>query len=207
MPEENKIGEANIIYLDIVARMLTRDMVLYAPKSAKALKMEYPDLADYEEFKPLNDHEMLFVWAWACETSPYKPYPDTHKLDPCIDFAYPTEAMRKIKRADYDRAKFPSHIHTAIAKMSAFNLTARIEELAFLLRLRENCKQTIAQDVSLMDEKAEERYWKNVSNARKEMIETRHVVEKGALGLSEEEETFVPKIKKGLIGLYHKNSR
>ncbi len=91
--------------------------------------------------------------------------------------------------------------------MGAFNLIARIEEMAFLMRLRENCKQTIAQDVSAMNAEQEKQYWELVSKARKEMIETRHVVEKGALGLSDEEDTFVPKIRKGLIGIYHRNAR
>lgn len=194
-------------YLSTLSSLLAKGMVLYAPKSAKALKLEYPELLEYEEFKVLNDHEMLFVWGWACVSSPYTELKETQRLEPCIEFAYPTEAQRKMKRTDFDGAKFPSHIQLAIGKMASLNLVARIEEMAFLLQLRENCKRTIAQDVTTMVAEDEDRYWANVSKARKEMIETRHVVERGALGLSEEDETFVPKIKKGLIGLYHKNHR
>lgn len=195
------------LYLQILSGLLAQNKVLYAPKSAKSLKLEYPELSDREEFKELSDHEMLFVWAWACVSSPFSTLPETKRLPLCIDFAYPTEQQRRTKHSDFAGAKFPAQVQAAIRAMGAINLEARLEEMAFLLQLRENCKRTIAQDVTTMEPDDQKLYWDNVKKARTEMIETRHVVEKGGLGLSNEDETFVPKIKKGLIGLYHKNSR
>lgn len=196
------------IEAELLTELVQKDYVLYAPKSKRGLKMEYPDLNDYEEFSELNEPEMLFVWAWACASSPFLSVPEAKnaRLKAALDYAYPEELQRKTKFADFSGRGFPDHIKRAITRMESFSLAARVEEMTYLLKLRDNCKFEIGQDIRVMNDEQKDQYWINAAKARKELVETRHVVERGSLGLSEEKDTQVHIIK-NLIGLYHKNAR
>lgn len=193
---------------NLLLSLLERDMVLYAPKSNRGLKMEYPDLAEYEEFNDLNEPELRFVWCWSCVSSPFVDLPekDGEKLKLCLEYAYPEELTRKTKFIQFNGSGLPDEIRRACVRMEVFNLSARAEEMVYLLKLRENCKYAIAQDIRSMDDKQQDLYWSNAQKARKELIETRHAVERGGLGLSEGKETQIH-LMKNLIGMYHKNQR
>jgi hypothetical protein len=192
----------------LLRELVQKDYVLYAPKSKRGLKMEYPDLNDYEDFAQLNEPEMLFVWSWACTSSPFREMPldNNLRLKACLEYAYPDELARKTKFSDYSGRGLPDHIQRAVIQMGNFNLAARVEEMTYLMQLRANCKHEIAQDIRDMKDEQKDQYWVNAAKARKELVETRHVVERGAMGLAEEKDTHVH-IMKNLIGLYHKNTR
>lgn len=193
---------------ELLMALVQKDYVLYAPKSARGLKMEYPDLAEYPEFDDLNEYELRFVWCWACVSSPFKNLPEKGdtKLKLCLEYAYPDEVVRKAKFTQFNGSGMADEIRRAIVRMEAFNLSARVEEMVYLLKLRENCKYAIAQDIKGMDDKQQDLYWSNAQKARKELIETRHAVERGGLGLSEEKETQIH-VMRNLIGMFHKNTR
>lgn len=46
------------------------DVTLFYPKTARDLRIQYPELRAVPEFKKLTAREMLFVWYWANPTSP-----------------------------------------------------------------------------------------------------------------------------------------
>ena len=46
------------------------DWNLFAPKSARGLRVDYPELASYEEFRAVSRVELHFVWLYACKASP-----------------------------------------------------------------------------------------------------------------------------------------
>jgi hypothetical protein len=195
-------------YLNLIQQLLEEKKVLFAPKNGSHLKVQYPELGEIEDFKELNEFEMLFVWGMACATSPFLDpvVPEADRMNRVIDFAYPTDQMRKMKKLDFGK-DYPASVKRALARMRAFSFEARVEEQAFLLRLRENCKAFITQDVIRLPTEEQDKYWINVQRARREMVETRHTVENGAMGLAHEAETFVPKIRRDLISLYHKRKR
>jgi hypothetical protein len=200
--------DKSLEYLEVLLQLSQEKKVLFAPKNGSHLKVQYPELGEIEEFKSLNEYEMLFVWGMSCATSPFldPPVTEEDRMNRVIDFAYPTDQMRKTKKIDFAK-DYPANIKRAIARMRAFSFEARIEEQVFLLRLRENCKTFIAQDVISLSPEEQDKYWINVQRARREMVETRHTVENGAMGLANEAETFVPKIRRDLISLYHKRKR
>lgn len=194
-------------YMRIVLEMAKADKVLFAPKDERSLKLQYPELSECAEFKELNEFEMLFVWGWCCVTSPFLEVPEDDRLGLVIDFAYPTEQLRTMKHSDFAGCDFPASIKLAISKMKTFNDKARIEEQAYLLKVRENCKLFIAQDITILSAEEQDKYWLNVSRANKQMVDTRHAVENGSLGVADAEDTFVPRIRRDLIALYHKRKR
>lgn len=201
-------GSQNV-HLQVLQSMLKQEKVLFAPKNSSQLKVQYPELAEISEFQELNEYEMLFVWGYACDTSPFldaKVVPEKERLNAVIEWAYPSTEARLAKKREFN-SDLPAMVKMAIIKMKAFNKQARIEEQVFLLQLRENCKRFIAQDIETISPEEQDKYWVNVQRARKELVETRHAVEKGALGLADSEETFVPRIRRDLIALYHKRKR
>jgi hypothetical protein len=194
-------------YSDILKEMLSKDLVLFAPKNSADLRTQYPELNEYPELKELNSLEMLYVWAFACQTSPFLELPESERIAAAAAWAWPGESTIATRTRDMQAGNVPGHIKVAIRRMKSFNATARIEERAFILKLRENCKQFIAQDVMTLEPEAQDKYWINVQRARKEMEGSTKTVENGSMGLAEVDETFVPKIKAGLIAQYHKKRR
>ncbi|HQX31754.1 MAG TPA: hypothetical protein PLE71_17240 [Flavobacteriales bacterium] len=192
---------------ELLLKLIEKEFVLFCPKSERALKMEYPELAEYSEFGDLGDSEMRFVWAWCCDTSPFLRIPEDKRLEECAKFAFKEQALRASRFETY-KSGFPEDIKRAIRRMSTFNAIIRIEEMVYITKVRENCKISIAQDMNNMlgDEEQIARYWMNVSRAQKQLVETRYAVERGALGISEAEDTKIESIKDSLAE-YHKNLR
>lgn len=102
--------------------------LLFAPKSDRGLRVDYPELSRYDELKGLGRRELLFVWYYACKSSPYF---NMDVKDPRLVVEKCLEASGLIFQDETKKAKFlardfPEKISAAIKVMSSFEPSVRI---------------------------------------------------------------------------------
>jgi hypothetical protein len=108
--------------------------MLFAPKSSRGLRVDYPELSEYEEFKSLRPAELFFVWLYACKSSPYFNLETSERniIEKCVDKCK-IRFDDKGKRENFLSGKFGERISAAIPVMNSFEPSARImaKKLAF----------------------------------------------------------------------------
>lgn len=189
---------------EIAVDMLKKGYVVFALRSNKELKREYPELAEYDEFKTLNNGEMVFVWAWACRTSPFLDIPEEERLWPCIEWAFKTPQQRETKAKDFANMRFPDHIKAAIRKMEKFNPGLRIQMAADNLHLLKQCQMAIRQDITSATPEEVEDYMKTATLARKLMADIQKDIEGGNKGVEEVGNTMLKNLE-GASAAFHKS--
>jgi len=100
--------------------------LLFAPKSPRALKFDYPELADYPEFN-INKTDLLFVWYYACKSSPF--FNDNMRERVVIEKCARTAGMllkEEDKKEKFLSGNFTDKIQSAIETMLKFEPSARI---------------------------------------------------------------------------------
>lgn len=125
---------------------------LYAPQKGSSLFTDYPELRKHNEFRELNDREMLFVWYFACKTSPYRMnLKDEHAM---ARFSY-RRAYKGIENpvdeSKFDALKFSPKISEAVEVMKRFNPGARLHAKQIQDKVMENYWKIVNIDVN--DEK------------------------------------------------------
>lgn len=170
--------------------MLANNYVIFAPMSERDLRVQWPELSDYEEFRSLKVHDMLFVWWYRCASSPYYNEEDSSKLEKCIDRAYPTEQQRASKLLEF-REKLPDNVKVACKRMESFNRTARVENYIQTKMVRDNCKAMLAADVDKMTPEDKEAWAKRAPGLWKLMDETTKTLERGAYGVAAIQDTRI----------------
>jgi hypothetical protein len=101
--------------------------LLFAPKSNRSLRFDYPELADYSEFKALNKLDLLFVWYYACRSSPY--FNDDSRERVVIDKCARAAGLvfnEEDKKEKFLSGNFSDKIQAAINVMLKFEPSARI---------------------------------------------------------------------------------
>mgnify|MGYP006921326599 CR=1 FL=1 len=188
----------------ILLDMIQKKYVIFALKSNRELKREYPELSDYEEFKSLENRELVFVWAWACRTSPFLELDEEKRLVPCIEWAFPGKQQREAKMNDYANMKFPDHIKGAIRRMERFDPGLRVQMAADNMHLLKQCQQAIRQDIKGADPEQIEDYMKTAALARKIMADIQKDIERGNLGVEESKNTMLQNLE-GASAAFHKS--
>jgi hypothetical protein len=179
----------------IIEQMLERRYLIFAPKNAKDLRVQYPELVEYAEFRPeaIKTHDLLFVWWFRCSASPYYDMEDAEKLEHCVRVAYPTEQQRESKLKEF-KAQFPDNIKSAFKRMESFNLGARVENYLYTQRVRDNCKAMLAVDINTMDIEEQESWSKRAPAIWRLLEETSKTLEKGGFGVVESDNTIVDEL-------------
>ena len=100
--------------------------VLFEPGD-KDIRIEYPELAEVEEFADLKTAELLFVWYYANRSSPfYYVKNDRHKISNCIYHSFGKE-LTKEDKGKYQSRNFPQKIRDAIERMEHYNPSVRLK--------------------------------------------------------------------------------
>jgi DNA-directed RNA polymerase beta' subunit len=97
--------------------------ILFKPKEGK-LKQMYPELNSNKKFKDLSGEELLFVWYYACKSSPIDPsLPDALRANTAA-----AESIKrdKAKREKFSNLDFPERIKEAIEEMEKYNPDVRM---------------------------------------------------------------------------------
>jgi len=179
---------------EVMDLLLSRRLVVGAPKSEKDLRVQYPEMFEHPEFlrsRMKSADDVLFVWWFACAGSPYFDEADEKKLPKCIRRAYKSESRRAQKTDEYANLGFPEEIKAAIKRMESINVGARVENYVRLLRIRKNCHELLEADVSKMDDEQKDAWTKRAPGLWKLLEETQKAIEKGSFGVSASEDTLL----------------
>ena len=100
--------------------------MLFAPKSGRGLRVDYPELNEYQEFQGLKSVDMLFVWWFSCKSSPYFDLrkPEREIVQMCIEKSkmwFDDDG----KKERFLAQNFPEKISAAIALMKTFQPSVR----------------------------------------------------------------------------------
>lgn len=103
------------------------EYMLFAPKSDRGLRFDYPELAAVPQFKNLRKGEFLFVWCYACKSSPYYDLnlPEQEIIRMCIEHAE-LNLSDGVKRANFMSGMFPDNIKEAIPIMNSYEPNIRM---------------------------------------------------------------------------------
>ena len=178
----------------ILEILVSKRFVVGYPKSEKDLRVQYPDMFDYPEFKRdalRSADDVLFVWWMRCACSPYYDEPDEKKLEKCIRLSYKSEERRKLKADEYASLRFPDNVKAAMRRMEAINVAARIENFLYTKQVRDNCKALLGKDVTKMTHDEQEAWAKLAKIVWPMLDETTKVLERGAYGVTETEDSAI----------------
>jgi len=117
--------------------------MLFMPKSVRGLKIDYPELNDYEELKALDRKSLWFVWLYACKSSPYFDI-DKKSEREIVELCVNTCGMRfddPAKREKFLDRNFPEKIQAAIPIMNSFEPSVRMLAKLSAIRSLENVKK------------------------------------------------------------------
>lgn len=81
----------------ILMDLVSKNYVVYAPKSIKPIKRDYKELDDYEEFKALTSPELVFVWWFACQVSPIIDLPEEKRVMVAVDKAFKIKSQAEAR--------------------------------------------------------------------------------------------------------------
>lgn len=176
---------------EVILALVQKDYVLFAPKSSRGLKTDYPELDKTDEFRGIGKNDMLFIWSWSCVSSPFFAIEsrDT-KLNLCIQYAYPPEQHER-KFKEYELRFSDSNMARAMEKMSRYNLAARVGEYMALKIARDNYTAILSQDVRTASPDEKEAWLKQSIIAQKGLAEQRGRLEGADLGIAEADETRI----------------
>jgi hypothetical protein len=189
MDEPTLAPEPQVSSGQLMLDMLNNHLVLFAPRTAHGLKLDYPELKSIPEFRDLGKYDMLFVWAMGCRSSPFTEIEDhKERIKWSVRFAYPEGDRRK--RTSTFLNKLPDKISAAVTRMERFNLEARVTEYVLMKQIRDNIAVVSMQDISGMDDKARGEYFSQMKTTQALMADQRSRIEGMDLGISEEGETL-----------------
>ena len=163
---------------------------IFTPKGDKDLRVLYPELSEFPEFKShlLSVNDMLFVWWYSCRCSPLWHEKDEDKrLKEAIEKSYATPRQRAAKLSEFSD-RMPDNIKQALRRMESFNDEARIESYLQTVNVRENCKAMLSEEVAGMSDEAKDAWAKRAMGLWKLFDETTKAIERGAFGVTEYEE-------------------
>lgn len=177
--------------IDIDKILAERRYLLFAPKSTKDLRAQYPKLAECPQFRSskIGSGDLLFVWWMACACSPYYDEPNESKVDKCIDMAYPTPQQRAAKRKEFERLRFPDELKAAMQKMEEFNTSVEVRRYVNAQITIRNCEAILAVDVTKMNADEQADWTSRAQGAWKILALATEALESS--GISPEEETII----------------
>lgn len=197
---------ATSVYHTLLEEMRDKHLVLFVPTTHRGLKHDYPELGDANrspEFVGIGKSDMLFIWSWACVSSPFCEIENrAEKLRLCCKYAYSIERQEQ-KQKEY-AVMFPESIANGIAKMGRYNLVARIEEYLAIKIARNNYKMVLSQDITKAGPKARKEWLEQSIIAQRGLEEQRLRIEGGLLGIREGSETLLQD-SVDLLSLYHES--
>ena len=133
--------------------MAKKDIQLFEPTD-RDVRVEYPELAQIEEFKKLTASEMLFAWAYACRTSKLNRLPEKDRIIKCLEILRKELNAEKIQQ--YSILDFPDHLKAALERMSKFDPGIRVQAKAIVETIFDNIKKIVEvkiDDITDMEEK------------------------------------------------------
>ena len=121
---------------------------MFYPKTRNGLILDYPELEKIEVFRKLNKHDLLFVWYFACESSPFYKEEDLKvKTENALIEAYGINAADSL-RSKFLAGNFSDKIRDGIAEMQKFKIGPRVKAKIMTEKAMNNYYELIDTDVN-----------------------------------------------------------
>ena len=121
---------------------------MFFPKSRRKLIDDYPELGRIEAFTKLNRTEMLFVWYYACQASPYYDQDDFGRIiELCLRKSYGSKIRPEMKER-FISGNFPEKISVAVDVMKRFEVGPRIRAKRMVEKILDNFEVIVNVDVN-----------------------------------------------------------
>lgn len=125
---------------------------LFAPKSSRALYVDYPELKRFPAFKELTTNDLLFTWYFSCEASPFFHISDNHiRAKKAAEKSLFVGSKLKCSQAEYGNIlnlKFSPKLERAISIMEKFKVGPRIRAKMIYEKAFENIEKILDIDAS-----------------------------------------------------------
>lgn len=127
------------------------DYSIFMPRSANGLFYDYPEMRNIEEFKGLQNDDILFVWYFACEASPFFMIrSDTERAKQAMSKSYTRKGEDKYPKAAQQKilaGQFPEKVQEAIRRMRSYKIGPRIVAKKALEKMFNNVLAIVDIDV------------------------------------------------------------
>ena len=126
---------------------LKKKYSIFFPKSSRGLTADYPEFKKIREFKDINSTELLFVWYFSCEASPFMGIVDDKERIKAALF----EAFKKpdVKTQEqYLANRFPEKVKIAISRMRSFKIGPRVMAMRMMENTLNNWREITDIDAS-----------------------------------------------------------
>lgn len=123
--------------------------VLYEPKNNKDLRIQYPELHDIPQFKPLTKNELSLTWYYSNPTSPYYFLTLGHEKSVELSIKAVFESIDNVEKDFYLMwlsKKWPSYIQDAIEKWKSMRPEFRSRSKKMIEKMIVNLERMV--DVS-----------------------------------------------------------
>lgn len=98
---------------------------LFEP-TAQDMKLEYPELVEYKEFKGLSARELKLCWYVGNRTSPIANYRKEQRYKKALSMAYGKIGAKRKDVQDMLNGNIPDNILKGIKRMATFNPSVRL---------------------------------------------------------------------------------
>lgn len=122
-------------------------IILFGPKSGKALTGLYPEIASHPKLKTLSlpSEDMLFAWYMGCESSPIDPeWTDKIRRTSAALSAIKDERKRK----EYGEGNIPVKVKEAIEVFKTFSPDARMKAKRMVQTIMHKWEEMVDVDVA-----------------------------------------------------------
>lgn len=130
------------------------DVVLFGAETSQDLRIDFPELAEHEDFKNLKVKEVKFCWLVGNRTSPLFELEDHDKIQQAVKICYPSYSKKEELQSIYD-GDLPDELIAGIDAMKRFNPDVRLrsslmqhyifDELQFIITMKSR------EQIRLMD--------------------------------------------------------
>lgn len=123
-----------------------KNLSMFYPKTKKGILSDYPELKKIGVFEKINKNEMLFVWYFACQSSPFHDEEDPKiRCERSVIEAFGPERSKQVMGA-YSAGNYSERVRLAISEMQKFQIGPRIRAKMMVEKIMSNYEQLIDID-------------------------------------------------------------
>lgn len=132
--------------------MDNKEYRLFYPVNGADLRLQWPELARFDEFKKLSSKELLVVWYYACQSSPLRDPvsgidDDRQRMAQSILRASYKDGDGKSDPFDLKALKFTKAMNDAIYKMASFQADLRMSAMRIIAKTIDKGEQVSDMDI------------------------------------------------------------
>ena len=120
---------------------------MFYPKNVKTFKTDYPELLKNQKYSGLSNNEMLFVWYFACEASPFsKEDNDKVRCEMSVNEAFGRKAEELM--SVYLNGNYKEEVRGAINEMKSYRIGPRVRSKLMIEKIMANYEKMVDIDPS-----------------------------------------------------------